>query len=793
MPSRRNRSAAGSRRQNADSGHAGDSTLPARPPPRPRGNDRDRRNGNRNPFKGSISQDSFRPPQGDFTFNMPAPGGQKNFRNRAPEFAAADGPRSRNRDGPRNGGRDSWRPRGRGGHGSGRGGRPSWQRFNASERPMLMLDSSAPPISLRDGKDGVRYRALDEITDNSELEMDMSEGDSDSDAECSAKKQKKENTLELGNDEEPAAKRVRATETLDGAAEKPNESSAQSVVAVVAPITKEVVPPRWSNPNPYTAIPQTDNNHAKPKDLVKLIRKGRIEEDKSMQARELDELIFFEDSDAEKDTAAMPSSPADGTWTNVSAPTTPTGDLGSRKRTANDVIKPPPRSKARESRGMVTLNSLYGEWALAPGQRLLTPWLKPIEGNVSITERLSQEVRDFNQYIEPKQSEEAVRQDLIDRLKASIKRNYALADCEVCCFGSFMSGLYLPTSDMDLVLVSRRHFQGGPPQQRSKSFMYKFRAFLVNNQLSMPESIQMILNAKVPIVKYVDRQTNLRVDVSFENLGGVDAIATFKQWREEFPVMPKLVTLIKNFMAIRALNEPVNGGIGGFSICCLVVSMLQLHAPIQDRSMSTDEHIGELLMEFFNLYGNNFDYTKVAIQMNPPAYVPKTHVQSLVYKNTDRLSVIDPNNSANDISGGSSLFSEVSGCFSAAYTTMRARLEAAENGTKEVKSLLEPLLGGNYAHFDDQRQILEETYQNMGARAKRNGGPANGFSRGRNNNSSGPARPNQPPPPQHKPPPPPLPSQSRPWQGGSNSGGGGNGGGGGRRGERKGDRRRDRR
>ncbi|KAL2890125.1 Poly(A) RNA polymerase protein 1 [Ceratocystis lukuohia] len=799
MPSRKNRSSGGgSRRQNSDKASSSNSsgsahpTLPARPPSGPRnsdrGNDRDRRNSHKNSSKGDNRQDSFRPPQSDFTFSMPAPGGgHKSFHDRASEFEASNAPpRHRNRDGPRNGGRDNWRPRGRGSFAGGRGGRPGWQRFNALERPMLTLDSSAPPISLRDSKDGVRYKTLDEISDDSELEMEMSDSDSDPGAEQSASKKKKEDPdanadAASDNPEEPAAKRTRPNEPPSDASTEANKNRVDSANMNSAEAKDAPPLPRWSNPNPYTAIPQPDNNHAKPKDLVKLIRKGRIEEDKSAQANELDELIFFEDSDAENNnTQAVPSSPGDGTWTNVSAPTTPTNDLGSRKRTANDVIKPAPRSKARDARGMAILNSLYGEWALAPGQKLFTPWLKPAESDLDITERLSQEVRDFHSYIEPRQSEEAVRQDLIDRLKAGIKRNYALADCEVCCFGSFMSGLYLPTSDMDLVLVSRRHFQGGPAQSRSKSFMYKFRAFLVNNQLSMPDSIQMILSAKVPIVKYVDRQTNLRVDVSFENLSGVDAIATFKQWRDQFPIMPKLVTLIKNFIAIRALNEPVNGGIGGFSVCCLVVSMLQLDPVIQNLNMATDEHIGELLMEFFNLYGNNFDYTKVAIQLNPPAYVPKTHVQSLVYKSTDRLSVIDPNNVSNDISGGSSRFSEIASCFAAAYLTMQERLEAAEKKTKNIKSLLEPILGGNYAHFDDQRQILEETYRNMTTRAMRNNGSSNGYSNGSRSGSSLPARPHPPPPPHKPPPPPPSQSQSRSWQGG-------------RRGERKGDRRRDRR
>jgi non-canonical poly(A) RNA polymerase PAPD5/7 len=202
-------------------------------------------------------------------------------------------------------------------------------------------------------------------------------------------------------------------------------------------------------------------------------------------------------------------------------------------------------------------------------------------------------------------------------------RNFANA--QLFPFGSFMSGLYLPTADMDLVVCSPSFMRGGPPTFMSaKSWLYKFRKLLVAQRIAEQDSIEVIAHARIPLVKFIDRATGLRVDVSFENLGGVKAIDTFLRWKKEYPAMPILVTVIKHFLLMRGLNEPVNGGLGGFSVICLVVSMLQLMPQVQSRSLIPEHHLGEMLLEFFELYGRNFDFEVNAISLTSPiGYIRK--------------------------------------------------------------------------------------------------------------------------------------------------------------------------
>lgn len=227
---------------------------------------------------------------------------------------------------------------------------------------------------------------------------------------------------------------------------------------------------------------------------------------------------------------------------------------------------------------------------------------------------------DFYNHVKPTDFELRVRAELVRRLQDKVQRQWR--DADILPFGSFMSGLCLPTADMDLVFCSKDFQRGGWPKYATKKFLYQFRNFLAHNRIALDE-IDVISRAKVPIIKYIDRETGIRVDISFENLSGVQAIDTFLRWKREYPAMPILAMLVKHYLAMRGLNEPVNGGLGGFSVIALVVSLLQLMPQSQSRNMVPEHHLGEVLMEFLDLYGNQFDYENVAIQLDPPAYVPK--------------------------------------------------------------------------------------------------------------------------------------------------------------------------
>lgn len=342
---------------------------------------------------------------------------------------------------------------------------------------------------------------------------------------------------------------------------------------------------------------------------------------------------------------------------------------------------------------------------------------------------------DFYDYVRPRQFEQRIRDNLVENLRKAMRRdNRNFASAQAYAFGSFMSGLYLPTADMDLVVCSASFMRGGPPTYLgAKSWLYKFQKLLVAQQVADSDSIEVIAHARIPLVKFVDKLTGLKVDVSFENLGGVDAVDTFVRWKNQYPAMPILVTVIKHFLLMRGLNEPVNGGIGGFSVICLVVSMLQLMPQVQSRSLIPEHHLGEMLLEFFDLYGRQFKHETSAISLTGTVgYIrkvselvrrlvflcPLTSVQSDVkgfaYRNMDRLSIIDPNSPANDISGGSSNTPSILARFEEAYKALRNRMKQVAS-SRDKGGILEVILSGDYSSFREQRDYLRYIHEkNLG-------------------------------------------------------------------------------
>jgi len=179
--------------------------------------------------------------------------------------------------------------------------------------------------------------------------------------------------------------------------------------------------------------------------------------------------------------------------------------------------------------------------------------------------------------------------------------------------------------------------------------------------------------------------------------------------------MPILVTVIKHLLAMRGLNEPVNGGIGGFSVICLVVSLLQLMPQVQSRTMISEHHIGEVLMEFFDLYGNQFNVITTGIQFDPPGYIPKSEITSLVYRPIiEKFCILDPNNPDNDIAGGSTNTPTIRDCFSRTYNKLQKRMgDLQYSSVRQNQSILGSVLGGNYESFRMQREHLSHLHERL--------------------------------------------------------------------------------
>ncbi|KAL9129113.1 MAG: hypothetical protein Q9217_002356 [Psora testacea] len=391
--------------------------------------------------------------------------------------------------------------------------------------------------------------------------------------------------------------------------------------------------------------------------------------------------------------------------------------LGSRKRTHDDEIKESLRPLGKKGKGGTPNGSLLEEWIPDRGTNP-TPWLRRSEYITAHPGfRLHKEICDFYDFVRPQRYEQVVREELLSRLQTLVNRE--MPKCSVHSFGSFAAGLYLPNADMDIVVMSESYrTRGEKVVCQTSTKMRKFGNFVSRSGLALPGTVEVIVGAKVPLVKFTDRITSIRIDVSFENDTGIIANKTFDEWKQHFPAMPVLVTVIKQFLMMRGLNEVMSGGIGGFSVTCLVTSLLQNMPRIQTGEMIPEEHLGELLIEFLDFYGNRLDISRTGIMMNPPGYIDKasflemhayvrTSFRGPVYQalKADRIAIMDPNDPDHDISAGSRNVLAIFSRLSKAHAEILAAMKSPNR-----LSLLDWMLGGDYETFKWQRKHLQNLY-----------------------------------------------------------------------------------
>ncbi|EEQ92121.1 DNA polymerase sigma subunit [Blastomyces dermatitidis ER-3] len=557
--------------------------------------------------------------------------------------------------------------------GNRQGGRPRQQpeftfrsRFpKTSARPLLSMSQRETTPELlccpqTAEQKARKFMSLEDLTDSDEAEMEVSSADEGS--------------------QPPRKKQV-------------TESSAGPVANA----------PRWSNPDPYTVLLPSDENPVKRKDFVKLIRKARIQSTPQPKPDEHnavvlnDDFISFGMDDMEMDET--PENAPRGPKSSMNQDGDPA--LGSRKRTHDDEIIGQSRRPGAVGKFFNSDGSILLKWKPFEDQNT-TPWIDSLGPSiVHLGSRLHNEILSFYHWVKPKPFENSIRNDLIARLQRHFERRHY--GSQLRAFGSFASGLYLPTADMDLVLLSRQFIRQDRKVlcQRPRE-IYSFAAYLKDLDIAVPGSVETIAHAKVPIIKFVDRLTGLKVDLSFDNSTGIAANETFQVWKSQFPAMPIIVSVIKQFLLLRGLNEVPTGGLGGFSIICLVTSLLQ-HLPYS----GAEPNLGGVLMDFFDFYGNKFDSRRVGIQFDPPGYFDKKLLGVYQANKQQRLAIMDPNNPDNDISGGTKEIPLIFRAFADAYQILKQDMvQAAFFPQKRMNSLLGSIIGANYESYDRQRTHL---------------------------------------------------------------------------------------
>ncbi|CAH0490658.1 unnamed protein product [Peronospora farinosa] len=252
--------------------------------------------------------------------------------------------------------------------------------------------------------------------------------------------------------------------------------------------------------------------------------------------------------------------------------------------------------------------------------RRLPPWLPTLPSTNSLDAAVLRDLNDVSRPITLRVGEEMLRycaytQKVVDAARQHIDAAIAHISegvrkiwphASVVCFGSYSTGLWLPSSDVDVVVMGLSNAEDQDVPTRFVPDGVKELEKLARQlrpQKSWVQRVDVVRGAKVPVAKLSLRRGSqkegensvlLRVDISIENVqtcNGMEASKLVRQYRHQEPESD-------------SENECKENG-----------------RREKDASEKREARkLGQLLLDFLDYYGTSFDYFTTGLSLKPEAF-----------------------------------------------------------------------------------------------------------------------------------------------------------------------------
>lgn len=134
------------------------------------------------------------------------------------------------------------------------------------------------------------------------------------------------------------------------------------------------------------------------------------------------------------------------------------------------------------------------------------------------------------------------------------------------------------------------------------------------------------LKAKVSLVKGFDQKTKIDFDICLNETDGIRGSKIINNFKKEFPELKYLVIVLKVLLSVHNLNKTYEGGINSFGLILLVISYLQQHKNMKVQTSEEAKEkslLSDHLINFFKLYGIDFNYKKLGISVRKDGFYYK--------------------------------------------------------------------------------------------------------------------------------------------------------------------------
>jgi non-canonical poly(A) RNA polymerase PAPD5/7 len=333
-------------------------------------------------------------------------------------------------------------------------------------------------------------------------------------------------------------------------------------------------------------------------------------------------------------------------------------------------------------------------------------------------EMLHEEILDFVKYISPTPEEKYMREYALKRISDVILKLWP--DSIVKPYGSYKTNLYLPTSDVDIVILNEDLFV--------PSCFFDLQEALL--EADIVSKIEVIDKARIPIIKLVEKVTGYHFDISANAESGLHSARLMEKFIESSgygQAIVALVLVIKQFLAQRYMNEVYSGGLGSYSVFILVTNFIMMHPCVQNKQIIPQENLGVLLLEFLELFGRHFNFEEVGLGVSLKKgafYFRKEDKDWYNYNRPRLLSIQDIDDENNDVGKNSFAVPKIMQAFDQAFATVSGKMCAQFSRIQpDYKDELEHErqrykrrkneLSSKHKRFNDDNSTEEETTFNF--------------------------------------------------------------------------------
>ncbi|KAG5182611.1 hypothetical protein JKP88DRAFT_348807 [Tribonema minus] len=232
---------------------------------------------------------------------------------------------------------------------------------------------------------------------------------------------------------------------------------------------------------------------------------------------------------------------------------------------------------------------------------VLPPWFRHehwCPENVLVT--LHNEILDFCDLVKPTKAEHEDAERALNFV-TQVAEQVLGNGVAVHVFGSHLTKLLVPSSDLDLVIMNAP----------SNAIHLLSRDLRRRSNTGEIESLEVIGKAKVPIIKFVyvppGGTAKLNCDICFNQTSGINTGRQTVALLSEYEPARPLALVMKHYLAQRKHNETYQGGVGSFLLQLMAISSVQYN-------------LGSLLLHFLHMFGEGFNYEEVGISVQDKGY-----------------------------------------------------------------------------------------------------------------------------------------------------------------------------